>query len=109
VRTGEHLVLLDAEVLRHTSEALVIRGVHLLGDRNLSLVTVHVLDATTDRAGRKRRYGGHHQISARITSVAASFVIFVPPLSPVSLHRSPLQPPLYISYLVFLSSIPSAK
>jgi len=108
VRTDEHLVKLDAEVLRHTSEALVIRGVQLLGDRNLRLAAVHVLDATTDRAGRKRRYGGH-QISARITSVAASFVIFVPSLSPISLHRSPLQPPLYISHLVFLSLIPSVE
>ena len=68
------------------NQVLVICGVHLLSDRNLSLVAVHVLDATTPTAlAANAGTAAATNISARITAVATSFVIFSSPSS-LGLH-----------------------
>src|ERR687898_379956 len=56
----QHLILANAKLLRDASEILLVVGVVLAGRSGLDLVTVHVLDATTDgsRLGESRGGGG---------------------------------------------------
>src|SRR5918994_1097552 len=60
VETRQHLVLANAKLLRDASELLLVVGVVLTGRSGLDLVTVHVLDATTNgsRLGESRGGGG---------------------------------------------------